>query len=262
MGILNVTPDSFSDGGLHLDPEVAVARGLAMVAEGASVIDVGGESTRPGAEPVAIDVELERVVPVIERLHAATDGVVPISVDTRNGAVAQAAVAAGACLVNDVSATLWPVAAELGVGWVAMHGCSDPRTMQDNPTYDDVVAEVVAFLADVATEARGAGVPEVWVDPGFGFAKTLDHNLTVLAHLDQLVALGHPVVVGTSRKGTLGALLAASDGTPEPPAADDRLEASVATAVWALDQGATLIRAHDVLATVQACTVATGSFDR
>jgi len=260
MGVLNVTPDSFSDGGAHLHPDDAVSRALVMVAEGASVIDVGGESTRPGAQPVPADVELARVLPVIERLAEVCGDSVALSVDTRNAEVARAAVGAGASLINDVSATLWPVAADLGVGWVAMHGGGDPRTMQNNPVYDDVVASVVDFLADTASQALAAGVPEVWVDPGIGFAKTVEHNLTLLAALGDIVALGYPVLVGTSRKSTLGALLAASDNVAEPPAVDDRLEASVATAVWAIEQGVTLVRAHDVLATVQACKVVTGSF--
>lgn len=258
MGIVNVTPDSFSDGGEYLSERDAIARGLAMAAEGAAVIDVGGESTRPGADPVPTEVEIGRVEPVVAGLVARLGTTARVSVDTRSPEVARAAVAAGASMINDVSARLWPVAAELGVAWVAMHGCDDPRTMQDDPHYDDVVAEVVAFLDDVARRASDAGVGEVWVDPGFGFAKTAEHNLTVLAHLDALVATGWPVVVGTSRKSTLGVLLAAADGTPSPPPPGDRLEASVATAVWAFAQGAAMVRAHDVLATVQAARVVAG----
>jgi len=260
MGVLNVTPDSFSDGGAYLGVEDAVARGLAMVAEGAAVVDVGGESTRPGAVPVPTEVEVGRVEPVVAGLVDRLAGAARVSVDTRSPEVARAAVAAGATLINDVSARLWPVAAELGVGWVAVHGGDDPRTMQDDPRYDDVVAEVGAFLAAAARTASDAGVAEVWVDPGFGFAKTPEHNLEVLAHLDRLVALGWPVLVGTSRKSTLGRLLARADRTPdEPPPPDDRLEASVATAVWAFDQGVAMVRAHDVLATVQAARVVAGS---
>jgi dihydropteroate synthase len=255
MGVLNVTPDSFSDGGLHLDPAAAVDRARTMVDEGAAVIDVGGESTRPGAQPVGIDVELSRVLPVVEALAAELAGRVRVSVDTRHAEVAAAAVAAGASLINDVSATLWPVAAELGVGWVAMHGCDDPRTMQDAPAYDDVVGQVRAFLVDRAATALAAGVPEVWIDPGIGFSKTMTHNLDLLAHLDVLVATGHPVVVGTSRKSTLGALVAAADGVSEPVSIEDRLEASVATAVWAFDQGVQMVRVHDVLPTVRAARV-------
>lgn len=263
MGIVNVTPDSFSDGGLHLAPSAALDRARVMAAEGVSVVDIGGESTRPGAEPVDVDTELARVVPVVEAVAAELGGAVRISVDTRHAEVAVAAVAAGATLINDVSATLWPVAADLGVGWVAMHGCDDPRTMADNPHYDDVVGEVVAFLADRAAQAVAAGVAEVWVDPGIGFAKTTDHNLAVLAHLDQLVATGFAVLVGTSRKRTVGELLARSDTggvshDPSSVAMDDRLEGSLATAVWAFDQGARMVRVHDVGPTVQAALVVAG----
>ena len=241
MGVLNVTPDSFSDGGRYLDPELAVAHGLALVAEGADVVDVGGESTRPGAGPVDEAEERRRVVPVIEALAPS----VRVSVDTRSAAVAEAAVAAGATLVNDVSASLWPVAAEVGAGWVAMHMRGEPVTMQEAPRYDDVVAEVGAFLQERAAQARAAGVEEVWVDPGIGFGKTLEHNLALLRSLDRLVAGGVPVVVGASRKGSLGQL---TGGAP----VDDRLEASVATAVWAVEQGAAMVRVHDVAATVRA----------
>jgi dihydropteroate synthase len=241
MGVLNVTPDSFSDGGRYLDPELAVAHGLALVAEGADVVDVGGESTRPGAGPVDEAEERRRVVPVIEALAPS----VRVSVDTRSAAVAEAAVAAGATLVNDVSASLWPAAAEVGAGWVAMHMRGEPVTMQEAPRYDDVVAEVGAFLQERAAQARAAGVEEVWIDPGIGFGKTLEHNLALLRSLDRLVAGGVPVVVGASRKGSLGQL---TGGAP----VDDRLEASVATAVWAVEQGAAMVRVHDVAATVRA----------
>lgn len=251
MGIVNVTPDSFSDGGLHLDPAAAVAHGLELLDQGAEMLDVGGESTRPGAEPVPVDVEVERVVPVIRELARHTR----VSVDTRKPEVARAAVEAGATLLNDVSADLYDVAAELGVGWVAMHMQGDPLTMQDAPAYGDVVAEVVAFLADRAERGRAAGVDEIWLDPGFGFGKTTAHNLALLAHLDRIVALGHPMLVGTSRKGTLGRLLAASDGVEEPVATDDRLAGSIATEVWAMHRGAAMIRAHDVRAAVQAARV-------
>ena len=241
MGVLNVTPDSFSDGGRYLDPELAVAHGLALVAEGADVVDVGGESTRPGAGPVDEAEERRRVVPVIEALAPS----VRVSVDTRSAAVAEAAVAAGATLVNDVSASLWPAAAEVGAGWVAMHMRGEPVTMQEAPRYDDVVAEVGAFLQERAAQARAAGVEEVWIDPGIGFGKTLEHNLALLRSLDRLVAGGVPVVVGASRKGSLGQLTGGA-------LVDDRLEASVATAVWAVEQGAAMVRVHDVAATVRA----------
>ena len=241
MGVLNVTPDSFSDGGRFPDPERAAAHGFALVAEGADVVDVGGESTRPGAASVDGAEERRRVVPVIEALASS----VRVSVDTRSRAVAEAAVAAGATLVNDVSASLWPVAADAGVGWVAMHMQGEPATMQRAPHYDDVVAEVGAFLRERVARARAAGVEEVWVDPGIGFGKALEHNLALLRSLDRLVADGTPVVVGTSRKRSLGQL---TGGAP----VDDRLEASVATAVWAVEQGAAMVRVHDVAPTVQA----------
>ncbi|MGI8807476.1 MAG: dihydropteroate synthase [Acidimicrobiales bacterium] len=245
MGVLNVTPDSFSDGGRWLDPEAAVAHGLRMVAEGADVIDVGAESTRPGAEPVTVDEELRRIVPVVRALAGQTR----VSIDTRKAEVAEAAIAAGATLVNDVSASLAPVAAAGGVGWVAMHMQGDPRTMQQAPAYDDVVAEVTAFLVE---HASSAGVDEVWIDPGIGFGKTLAHNLALLAHIDALVATGYPVVIGTSRKRFLGTLLAVADALPpgETVSVGDRLEGSVATAAWAMWHGAGMVRAHDVRASV------------
>jgi dihydropteroate synthase len=266
MGVVNVTPDSFSDGGRWLDHEAAVAHGLDLIAEGAAVIDVGGESTRPGASPVPDEEERRRVLPVIEALapHAR------ISVDTRKEGVARDAVAAGATLVNDVSASLWPVAADLGVGWVCMHMRGEPRTMQDDPVYDDVVDEVCAFLADRAATAVLAGVPEVWIDPGFGFGKTATHNLRLLAHIDRVVALGHPVAVGLSRKATVGRLVALSDaggfdpvvvasgavdGPVRPVPTDDRLQAGIALQVWAMAHGAAMLRAHDVRAAVQAAKV-------
>ena len=220
MGVLNVTPDSFSDGGRWFDPDAAIAHGLAMAEEGADVIDVGGESTRPGAEPVDDAEERRRVVPVVEALA----GRVRVSVDTTKASVAEAAVAAGATLVNDVSASLHEVAAATGAGWVAMHMHGTPRTMQDDPRYDDVVADVAAFLADRVDAARTAGVEEVWVDPGIGFGKTVDHNLALLRHLRRLGPDGVPLVVGTSRKSFLGRLT----GGAGP---DDRLEGSLATAV-------------------------------
>src|ERR1700722_8211078 len=235
MGVLNVTPDSFSDGGLFLDPERAVAHGLEMARHGAAVVDVGGESSRPGAEPVTEREELRRVVPVVEALAPH----VRVSVDTVKRAVAEAAVAAGATLVNDVSASLWPVAAESGVGWVAMHKQGEPRTMQAAPHYDDVVAEVHGFLCDRARVALEAGVHEVWVDPGIGFGKTVAHNLALLHHLPELVAEGFPVLVGTSRKSFLGRLAAGPEGEPAPMA--DRVPGSIATATWAMLAGAAMV---------------------
>ena len=184
MGILNVTPDSFSDGGRWFEPELAIRRGHEMVDEGADIVDVGGESSRPGAVEVPVEEELRRVLPVVEALCPH----VRVSVDTVKEPVAEAAVAAGATLVNDVSASLWPVAARHGVGWVAMHRKGTPTTMQDDPRYDDVVAEVRDLLAERATAALEAGVPEIWIDPGIGFGKTIDHNFELLARLDVLVA--------------------------------------------------------------------------
>ena len=251
MGVLNVTPDSFSDGGRFLDPADAVAHGRRLVAEGAAVVDVGGEATRPGARPVPVADELARVVPVVEALA----GEVRVSIDTTKAEVARAAVAAGATLINDVGASLHEVAAELGVGWVAMHMQGRPGTMQDAPRYDDVVGEVRDFLVERAAAAVAAGVDEVWIDPGFGFGKSVAHNLALLAHLDELVATGHPVVVGLSRKRTLGVLLAASDVVDEPVPTDDRLEAGMAVDVVAMHLGAAMIRAHDVEAAVQAARV-------
>lgn len=248
MGILNVTPDSFSDGGSFTDAARAVDRGHAIAAEGADWVDVGGESTRPGAQPAPEDEELRRVVPVVEAL---ADAGLAVSVDTRKEAVARAAVAAGAQMVNDVSATLGHVAADLGVAWVAMHARGEPATMQLDPRYDDVVAEVLDHLVRRAEAALAAGAPEVWIDPGIGFGKTAAHNLTLLAHLDVLVATGHPVLVGTSRKTFLGTLLGRADGRPEATPAQDRLEGSLATAAWAVAQGARMVRVHDVAATVE-----------
>ena len=255
MGILNVTPDSFSDGGVWFGTDRAVQRGHELVAQGADVVDVGGESSRPGAVPVPVEEELARVVPVIEALSPH----VRVSVDTVKEEVAEAAVDAGATLINDVSASLWPVAARHGVGWVAMHRQGTPATMQDDPRYDDVVAEVADLLADRASAAAAAGVTEIWIDPGIGFGKTVDHNLELLAHLDVLVASGRPVLVGTSRKGFLGVLAAGPDGVPAP--ASERLPGSLATATWALIQGAGMVRVHDVAATVQAALLV-GRSDR
>jgi len=253
MGVLNVTPDSFSDGGRWYDLGAAVEHGLQLVDEGAAVIDVGGESTRPGAEPVDPDEERRRVVPVIEALVPH----VRVSVDTRHADVAEAALEAGATLLNDVSASLAPVAAAAGrgVGFVAMHMQGEPATMQVDPRYDDVVAQVEAYLVARADAAVAAGVEEVWIDPGIGFGKTLEHNLALLAHLDRLVATGFPVAVGTSRKGFLGTLLGGA-------LVDDRLEGSVATATWAMWQGARMVRAHDVRATAHAARVVAGEIEK
>jgi dihydropteroate synthase len=246
MGVLNVTPDSFYDGGRWLDPEQAIAHGLDLVSQGADIVDVGGESTRPGATPVDVAEERRRVVPVV----AALAPYVRVSVDTRKREVAEAAVAAGATILNDVSAELWPVAAEAGIGWIAMHMPADPSVMAAHAHYDDVVTEVHDYLVARAHAAAAAGVDPIWIDPGIGFAKTAAHNLTLLRHLDRLVATGWPVAVGTSRKSFLGRLTAGPDGVI--PAADDRLEASVATAAWAIAAGVSIVRVHDVAPTVWA----------
>ena len=248
MGIVNVTPDSFSDGGLLTDAAEAIEHARRLVGEGADIIDVGGESSRPGAEPVAADVEMARVIPVVEALS----GQVRVSVDTAKAEVARAAVAAGATLVNDITASLHGVAAEHGVGWIAMHMRGEPRTMQASPHYEDVLAEVSAFLIERAAAGRADGLDEVWIDPGIGFGKTPDHNWTLLAGLGDLVAQGWPVAVGTSRKGFLGAALARADGTDHPTDSSDRLEASIATALAAAGDGVGMVRVHDVAATVAA----------
>lgn len=250
LGILNVTPDSFSDGGEHLDLSRAVERADEMLAEGADAIDVGGESTRPGAVEVSVEEEIRRVVPVIETIVESC----PVSIDTRHETVARAAVAAGATIINDVSASLAEVAADTGAGWIAMHMQGLPETMQADPSYGSVVDEVVQYLVDRAEHAASIGVAQVWIDPGFGFGKTLEHNVALLRATRQLVATGYPVAVGTSRKSMLGELLAASDDV-DAVAVDDRLEASVATACFAAMEGAAVVRVHDVGATVAALSV-------
>ncbi len=252
LGILNVTPDSFSDGGQSLDHALACRRAEEMVAEGASIVDVGGESTRPGATEVSVDEELRRVIPVVERVARFSR----VSIDTRKAEVARAAVEAGASIINDVSASLWPVAAELQVGWIALHMQGEPETMQQRPCYQDVVAEVREFLVDRARVATEAGVGEIWIDPGFGFGKTFEQNMALLSNLDLLTNTGLPVVVGLSRKAMLGKLLGRSDGDDDPAVIGDRLEGSVGGAALACLLGASLIRAHDVKATCQALTVA------
>jgi dihydropteroate synthase len=253
LGVLNVTPDSFSDGGRHGDPQSAVEAGLAMVAAGADVVDVGGESTRPGAEPVPLDEELERVLPVVTGLAA--EGVV-VSIDTTKAAVVRAGVAVGAAIVNDVSAGRFDpdvvaAVAELEVPYLAMHLRGEPRTMQHDPRYDDVVAEVFEHLAERLWALAAAGVPpeRVAIDPGIGFGKTVAHNLTLLRRLREFTSLGRPVLIGASRKGFIGQLAA----VPEPV---DRLPGSVAVAAVAVAAGARLLRVHDVAETVQAVRVA------
>jgi dihydropteroate synthase len=253
MGVLNVTSDSFSDGGLYLDFEAALRRGREMIAEGADLVDVGGESTRPGAGAVPAEEELARVVPVVEALA----GEIRVSIDTTKACVAHAALEAGATLLNDVSSSLAAVAAEHGAGFVAMHRKGTPADMQNDPYYEDVVVEVREFLEQRTAEARAAGVAELYIDPGIGFGKTVRHNLQLLNALPELVATGVPVLVGTSRKGFIGHLGAGGSangrvGDVPPLDPDDRLEGSLASAVWAMACGAALIRVHDVAATVQA----------
>jgi dihydropteroate synthase len=243
MGVINVTPDSFSDGGLFIDPQVAVSHGLRLVREGAAILDVGGESTRPGAQPVPADQELGRVLPVIEGLASAGTGA-QISVDTSKAVVARAALAAGATMVNDVTALADPemaaVVADSGAGCCLMHMLGDPRTMQIDPHYEDVTNEVKAFLAERLEHAvaRGIARDRILLDPGIGFGKTLEHNLELLARLDELVDLGRPVVVGTSRKSFLGRLTGRG--------VEDRLAGTIATCVLAFDRGASVFRVHDV----------------
>jgi dihydropteroate synthase len=253
MGVLNVTPDSFFDGGRYLDHDAAIRRGRAMIAEGADLVDVGGESTRPGAPAVSEAEEVRRVMPVV----AALAGDVRVSIDTTKPEVARAALSAGATMVNDVSSSLAAVAAEHGAGYVAMHRKGTPTDMQRDPQYGDVVAEVADFLGRRAAEAVGAGVREVYVDPGIGFGKTARHNLQLLNALPALVAAGTPVVIGTSRKSFLGHIAAGGSpdaviGDPPPLRAADRFEGSLASAVWAMAAGAAIVRVHDVAATAQA----------
>jgi dihydropteroate synthase len=251
VGVLNVTPDSFSDGGRYVSTQVALAHGRRLAAEGAAIVDVGGESTRPGAEPVPAEVELERVLPVIEGL--VRDGIA-VSIDTSKAVVAQAALAAGAVLVNDVTAlrgdrAMATVVAEAGADLCLMHMLGEPRTMQDDPRYDDVVGEVEAFLAERTELAVAAGIARerIALDPGIGFGKTLDHNLALLRALPRLSALG-PLLLGVSRKRFLGALSGRE-------IAEDRVAASVAAALYCYRGGAHLLRVHDVRATADALAV-------
>jgi dihydropteroate synthase len=253
MGVINVTPDSFSDGGEFLHPEIAVARGAALAAEGADLLDVGGESTRPGSEGVTAEVELDRVLPVIRGLREAID--VPVSIDTSKADVAERAIAEGAAFVNDVTALradprMAEVVAAAGVPVCLMHMRGTPRTMQDDPRYDDVVAEVAEFLAErvAAAEEAGIATDAICVDPGIGFGKTGDHNLSLLRHLDRIVAVGPPVVVGVSRKRFLGALI----GDPDRA----RAVATAAANVEAVRRGAWMVRVHDVRETRDSLAVA------
>ncbi len=245
MGVLNVTPDSFSDGGQFLEAEQAVAHGLQMVAEGAAVIDVGGESTRPGSESVSPPEQIRRVVPVVEGLVQQVD--VPISVDTCDADVARAALAAGAGLINDITAfsddRMASLAAASDVPVVLMHMQGTPTTMQSEPQYDDVVGEVLHFLLERAKRAESFGIPSerIFIDPGIGFGKTLSHNLSLLKYIDRFVATGYRVLVGTSRKRFLGSLT----GREEP---QDRVFGTAATVALCAAAGVSLVRVHDVAA--------------
>jgi dihydropteroate synthase len=252
LGVVNVTPDSFSDGGLYLRREAAVARAHGLLAEGAALVDVGAESTRPGAEGVTLEGELERVEPVLEALAG-----FPVSIDTSKAEVARRALALGAAMVNDVTALrgdpdLAGAVAD-GDGYLClMHMLGEPRTMQDDPRYDDVVSEVAAFLEGRISFAVEAGIPEerICVDPGIGFGKTVEHNLELVARLDEIAALGRPVVVGASRKRFLGRVLG------DPEALTGPVAAGVAVAVLAFERGASVFRVHDVREHVQALTAA------
>ena len=253
MGVVNVTPDSFSDGGVNLDPDVAAATVRRMRDEGAAIVDVGGESTRPGSTGVTADEELRRVVPVLERLR----GEVPVSIDTAKAEVAGRALELGAEMVNDVTALrgdpeLAGVVAHADAYLCLMHMQGEPRTMQVDPRYDDVAAEVAAFLEERLSYAVAAGIPEerICLDPGIGFGKTVEHNLELVRRLDVLLALGRPVVIGFSRKSTLGRLLG------DPEARTGTAAASVGVAVAAFERGATILRVHDVREHVEALTIA------
>ncbi len=253
MGVVNATPDSFSDGGRFDTLEAGLCHARRLIAEGADLLDIGGESTRPGADPVPVEVEIARVVPLIAAIRAESG--VPISVDTMKPDVARAAVAVGATIWNDVAGLTAPgapeTAAELGCEVMLMHMQGEPRTMQAAPYYDDVVAEVCAFLGERAQAAIAAGVARerIWLDPGIGFGKTLDHNLALLAHLDRLVALGFPVLLGVSRKGFIGRL------DPAGVDAASRLPGSLAAALAGAAAGVAAVRVHDVAETRQALAI-------
>jgi dihydropteroate synthase len=259
MGVVNVTPDSFSDGGRFLDPGAAVAQGMRLAGEGAAILDIGGESTRPGADPVRAQEELARVLPVIEGLRQART-TARISIDTSKASVARSALQAGATMVNDVTALSDPemasVVAEAGAELCLMHMLGDPRTMQIDPHYDDVVAEVGAFLAQRLSVAVGQGIPEhrILLDPGIGFGKTAGHNLELLARLEEIVKIGRPVVIGTSRKSFLGSLT----GRP----VDGRLPATIASCVVAYERGAQVFRVHEVAPVADALRVTAATVRR
>jgi dihydropteroate synthase len=262
MGVVNVTPDSFSDGGRFLDAGAAIAQGRALVVEGADILDVGGESTRPGAEPVAAGEELRRVVPVVEGLAAAGLDV-QISVDTCKSVVARAALDGGASLVNDITAfradpEMAGLVAQSGADCCLMHMLGEPRTMQEDPRYEDVVDEVKAFLEERLEFAIREGVPRqrILLDPGIGFGKTEAHNLELLRRLPELLTLGVPIVIGTSRKGFLGRIIARAAGRTEPVGVADRLAGTLASNVLAYERGASVFRVHEVAPVREALAVA------
>jgi dihydropteroate synthase len=253
MGVLNVTPDSFFDGGMFLASEAAIAHGRQLAADGADLIDVGGESTRPGAEPVAAEEELRRILPVVRALAQAVK--VPLSIDTYKASVARAALAAGVSFVNDISAfrgdpEMAAVVAEAGVDVCLMHMKGEPHNMQEDPRYDDVVSEVKAFLEERLALALADGVREdrIWLDPGIGFGKTLEHNLALLRRLDEIVAIGRPVLIGPSRKRFIGKLTGRAE--------QDRLAGSLSAVVLAFERGASMFRVHDVREARDALSVA------
>jgi dihydropteroate synthase len=249
MAILNVTPDSFSDGGVTMRPSEALEHALAMIEEGADVIDVGGQSSRPGAKPIPVDEELKRAIPVVERLHEEWKG--PISIDTCRAVVAEEAMKAGASIVNDITAfrkdpPIGQVVARFDAACVLMHMRGTPETMQENPEYDDLMGEIASFLRSAVDTARAAGIEDdqIVIDPGIGFGKTTEHNLAILRHLPELAVLGKPILVGPSRKSFIGRVL-------DLPV-DDRLEGTLATAAYAVAQGARMLRVHEVRPVVRA----------
>jgi dihydropteroate synthase len=256
MGILNVTPDSFSDGGLYAGVERAVERGLQMIEEGADLLDIGGESTRPGSAPVSLEEELDRVLPVIEPL--AGKAAVPLSIDTRKPEVARRALALGCSVLNDVGGLREPllaeIAAERGAAVIAMHMRGEPATMQQDPRYDDLCGEIYGFLRAAVERAERAGVPaeRIWIDPGIGFGKSFADNLRLIRDLGTFSALGRPIVVGASRKGFLGPLSSRAADSNSPALPRERLIPSVLAAVEAARRGASVLRVHDVAETRQA----------